>query len=196
MPPPCSPMFSDEDGRALLGIARQAILQALLLATIPDLPSPCGRLAEPAGAFVTLRLNGKIRGCVGRVDPADSLAEIVAQCAMTAALADPRFKPVTAEEMKEAEIEISVLSRPWPVRPEEIELGNHGIIVSRGAVRGLLLPQVAVERRWSSAEFLDAACCKAGLQPGVWHDPETNILAFTAEVFSESSLVAIDEKPW
>jgi AmmeMemoRadiSam system protein A len=188
-------VLSDDDGRALLAIARQAILQTLLLAAVPDLPSPCGRLAEPAGAFVTLRLKGRIRGCVGRVDAADSLAEIVAQSAITAALADPRFPPVTAEEMKEAEIEISVLSRPWPVTPEEIELGNHGIIVSRGPARALLLPQVAVERRWSSAEFLDAACSKAGLQAGVWQHSETNIFAFTADVFSESSLVTVDEKP-
>jgi AMMECR1 domain-containing protein len=93
------------------------------------------------------------------------------------------------------EIEISVVSEPRPVRLEEIQLGLHGIVVCRGASRGLLLPQVALERNWSTTQFLEAACRKAGLEAGIWRDPETKLFAFTAEVFSEIGVVRLQEQP-
>jgi AmmeMemoRadiSam system protein A len=144
---------------------------------------------------VTLRCNGKLRGCIGRADAIHALVETVAQCAIMAALQDPRFKPLRLEEMTELEIEISVLSELRPVRLEEIELGIHGIVISRCASRGLLLPQVALEHNLSATQFLEAACRKAGLEAGAWRDPETKLFAFTAEVFSEISLIPLDQQP-
>ena len=141
----------------------------------PDLPPAVGRLADPAGAFVTLRSNGRLRGCMGCIDAAQ----------------DPRFKPLTVEEIAGLEIEISVISELQPARPEGLELGIHGIVVSRGASRGLLLPQVALEHNWSATQFLEAACRKARLEPSAWRGPETKLFAFTAEVFSEISLVPL-----
>lgn len=185
---PIAAPFSEEDRRALLALARHAISETVSLAEVPDLPVAAGRSVDPARAFVTLRCNGNLRGCIGRTDGREALAEIVAQCAITAALGDPRFEPLTAEELTALEIEISVLSEPWPVRPEEIELGTHGLIISRASNRSLLLPQVAAERNWSVTEFMDAACRKAGLQAGAWRDPKTNMFAFTAVVFSEAGL--------
>jgi len=185
--------LSEEDRRILLSRARQAILETICRSRFPDLPSVSGRLAQPGGAFVTLRCAGKLRGCIGRAEAAQELAETVLQCAITAASQDPRFKPLCPEELAPLEIEISVLSEPHPVRPEEIELGIHGIIVVCGANRGLLLPQVAIERNWSATQFLEAVCRKARLRPDAWRDPETKLFAFRAEVFSDAGLVAPEE---
>src|SRR5438309_2129669 len=175
MPPRCDAL-SEEDRRTLLSRARQVILETICRLRLPDLPPATGRLAEPGGAFVTLSSSGKLRGCIGRTEAALPLAETVLQCAITAASQDPRFKPLCAEELDGLEIEISVLSEPCPVRAEELEPGIHGIIVSRGARRALLLPQVAVERHWSSIQFLQAACRKAEFEPDAWRDPETTLL--------------------
>jgi len=142
---------------------------------------------------VTLRRNGRLRGCIGRTDLAHTLAETVAQCAITAALRDPRFGPIREEEMAGLEIEISVTSEPRPAAPEEIQRGMNGIVIRRGAKRGLLLPQVAVERGWSTTQFLEAACEKAGLEADAWRDPETRLFTFVAEVFSDASLVPLGQ---
>jgi AmmeMemoRadiSam system protein A len=185
--------LSEEDRRALLSRARQAILETICRSRFPDLPSVSGRLAQPGGAFVTLRCAGRLRGCIGRAEAAQELAETVLQCAITAATHDPRFEPLCPEELAPLEIEISVLSEPRPVRPEEIELGIHGVIVVCGAIRGLLLPQVAIERNWSATQFLEAVCRKARLKPSAWRDPETKLFAFRAEVFSDAGLLAQEE---
>ena len=182
------PSCSYEERRALLARARQAISETVSSRSLPDLPPLVGRLGKPGGAFVTLRCEGRLRGCIGRIDAAYPLAETVVQCAITAALQDPRFQPLRAEEMNSLEIEISVVSELQPARAEEIEVGIHGIVVSRDDNRGLLLPQVALEHNWSPTEFLEAACRKANLQANAWRDPETKLLVFTAEVFSEMAL--------
>ena len=187
MPPPCD-AISEKDRGTLLSRAHQAIFETICRRRFPDLPPASGRLAEPRGAFVTLSRNGKLRGCVGRTEAALPLAETVVQCAITAASQDPRFTPLCEEELAGLEIEISVLSEPLPVRGEEIEPGTHGIIVIRGARRALLLPQVAIERLWSPIQFLQAACRKAELEPDAWRDPETKLLGFTAEVFSDQDV--------
>jgi AmmeMemoRadiSam system protein A len=191
------PLFdplSEEDRRALLSLARQAIVETVCRQRFPDLPPVSGRLAQPGGAFVTLRSDGRVRGCIGRTDAPQDLAETVLQCAITAASQDTRFKPLCPEEVARLEIEISVISEPRPVRPEEIELGTHGIIAVRGGSRGLLLPQVATERNWSTTQFLEAACRKAKLTPDAWRDRDTNLLAFTAEVFSDAGVLVLSER--
>ena len=103
--------------------------------------------------------------------------------------------PVGNEEMAGLQIEISVLSELLPLSPDEIQVGVHGILVIRDANRGLLLPQVAVERNWSAERFLEEGCRKAGLSLDAWRDPETKLYAFTADVFSEASLIAPAEEP-
>jgi AmmeMemoRadiSam system protein A len=191
---PSDPLLSDEARHTLLARARQAIFETVSCLRFPDLPRAIGPLADPGGAFVTLRCHGKLRGCIGRTDASHALAETVVQCAITAALQDPRFNPLRMEELTALEIEISVVSEPRPVRLEEIELGIHGIVVCSGGSRGLLLPQVALEHNWSATQFLEAACRKAGLEAGMWRDPETKLFAFTAEVFSEIGLVPLHEQ--
>ena len=180
MPPLCS-----DDRRALLALARAAITEAVLYRRLLDLPAPAGRLAEPADAFVTLHQGGRLRGCVGLSGRNFSLGETVARCAVSAAIHDSRFSAVSAGEVSEVEIEISVLSEFRAISPGAIETGVHGLLVISGSRRGLLLPQVAVQRAWPALRFLEETCRKAGLDPDAWRHPETELLAFTAEVFSE-----------
>lgn len=188
---PSNLTLSPEERLTLLALVRQAVSQAVSLLGFPDLPPLAGRLAEPGGAFVTLRCGGKMRGCVGRVDGVNALAENVVQSAIIAALRDPRFKPIRLAELSGLEIEISVLSEPQPIDAQEIEIGTHGIVVQRGPQRALLLPQVAIERNWSGVQFLEAACRKAGLKADAWCEPETGLFAFTAEVFSGTGLMSL-----
>lgn len=177
--------LSSEDRRALLDRARQAILEAVMHGRVSHFPPAGGPLAEPAGAFVTLYCRGRLQGCVGRVDPTIALAETVAECAIGAALHDRRFSPVGAHQIADLRIEISVLSELFRISPQAIEIGRHGLLVSRGAQRGLLLPQVAVEHQFTAERFLEQTCRKAGLEPRAWRDPQTTLYAFTAEVFGE-----------
>lgn len=177
--------LSEGDRRALLGLARRAIVEAVLHGRMVEETSPGGVLGWPAGAFVTLHHRGSLRGCIGRVEAEESLADTVVRCAISAALQDPRFAPVRCDELDVLEIEISILAPPMAILPAQIEVGRHGLVVSRGAFRGLLLPQVAVEHGLTAERFLEEACRKAGLLPGAWRDAETEIYAFTCEVFAE-----------
>jgi AmmeMemoRadiSam system protein A len=180
MPPLCS-----DDRRALLALARAAITEAVLYSRVLDQPPPAGRLAEPASTFVTVHCRGRLRGCVGLTDRKLSLSETVVHCAVGAALHDSRFPAIAAADMAQVEIEVSVLSEFRPVSPCAIETGIHGLLVIQGSHRGLLLPQVAVKRSWPVQRFLEETCRKAGLDVDAWRHPETELLAFTAEVFSD-----------
>ena len=177
-----------DDCRALLDLARRAISSAVIEKRIPDFPPYPAALSEPTGAFVTLHRDGQLRGCVGQVESPDSLADTVARAAINAALHDSRFPAVEAEEVESLEIEISVLSPPEPIAPGAILLGRHGLLIVEGEHRGLLLPQVATERQWSLQRFLEETCAKAGLPRDAWREPSTRVLAFTAEVFSDTSV--------
>jgi AmmeMemoRadiSam system protein A len=180
--------LSNDDRHALLVRARQAIVEIVLHRRIADFPPAAGRLAAPGSAFVTVHCFSKLRGCIGRTDPSLPLAETVVQCAISAALHDPRFAPLDPADIPGLEIEISVLSEMAPISPLAIEPGKHGLVVIQGTRRGLLLPQVAVEHHWSADRFLAETCKKAGLDGDACLDPETKILAFTADVFSETEL--------
>jgi AmmeMemoRadiSam system protein A len=175
--------YSPEERRILLNLAHCSIESALTKQAI-DTAAPSEHLAEPRGAFTTLHLFGKLRGCIGYVLPTGSLYLTVAETALAAGFDDPRFRPVTDEEAPHLKIEISVLSVPQPIRPDEIEVGKHGIIVTAGARRGLLLPQVPLEWEWDRETFLEQTCVKAGLPPDAWLRG-AEIQAFTAEVFGE-----------
>jgi len=175
--------YSPEERRILLQLAHQSIESALrdiALALTPPTP----HLAEPRGAFTTLHLHDKLRGCIGYVFANESLYRTVAETARAAAFDDPRFEPVTLDEAEQLKIEISVLSPLRPISAEEIVVGKHGLVVMQGGRRGLLLPQVPVEWGWERETFLAQTCLKAGLPPDAWlHGAE--LQAFTAEVFGE-----------
>ncbi len=123
---------------------------------------------------------------MGQAEPSESLAETVIRSATLAALRDQRFRPVRREEIAELEIEVSVLSVLEPGRPDEIDVGRHGLVVAKENRRALLLPQIAVKRKWSREQFLEQTCLKAGLAPSAWRDSGTSLLVFTAEVFSDA----------
>jgi AmmeMemoRadiSam system protein A len=168
---------------ALLGIARRALEGYVREGKVPR-EAPEGKLAAPGTAFVTLTKRGRLRGCIGYTEPVAPLFRVVQECAVAAATEDPRFPPVSAKELAELRVEISVLTPLFPIRPEEVEVGRHGLLVSQGRTRGLLLPQVPVEQGWDRETFLDQTCGKAGLPPSAWRHGAT-LQGFTAEVFGE-----------
>jgi len=176
--------LGEVEQRALLRLARQAIEAAVTGADLPPAGFAEGPLTARAGAFVTLHKSGRLRGCIGNIESQRPLFQTVCDCARSAALADPRFEPVTADELPQLHLEISVLSPLQEVRPEEIEVGRHGLLVSRGFQRGLLLPQVATKYRWGPEKFLDETCLKAGLPSDAWRHG-ARLQVFTAQIFAE-----------
>lgn len=177
--------YLDEPQRnGLLGIARRAIEGYIGTGKIPSEFEARGKLAAPGAAFVTITKNGRLRGCIGYTEAVAPLFKVVQECAVAAATEDPRFPPVSPMELPSLRIEISVLTPMFPIRPEEVEVGRHGLMVSQGRMRGLLLPQVPAEWGWDRETFLDQACVKAGLPPSAWRHGAT-LRAFTAEVFGE-----------
>ncbi len=187
------PLPSD-DRRTLLALARQAITAAITRQPAPALPALA---SDPGscGAFVSLHIGGRLRGCIGMIESAGPLVDTVARCAVAAAMEDPRFEPVTAEEVPALEIEVSVLSPLRAARPDEVEPGTHGLRIRQGYASGLLLPQVATRYHWSRERFLEETCHKAGLPPNAWREPDAHIEVFTAEVFSEADLTAERKVP-
>jgi len=178
-----TPEFSPEERRTLLRIAHEAIRSAFTDRALPELPSP-PRLAEPRGVFTTLYLHGVLRGCVGYVMAVSPLYLSVAETARAAAFDDTRFEPVSRQEAPELAISLSVLSPLAPIRPEDVEVGVHGLVVSAGGRRGLLLPQVPVEHAWDREAFLGQTCRKAGLPSDAWRKGAV-LGGFTAEVFGD-----------
>ncbi len=144
-------------------------------------------LRADGACFVTLNNKGRLRGCIGNMKATDPLY-VAAMRNVSSACHDARFAndPVTAAELDEIDIEISCMTPPARVeRPEEIVVGKHGLWIVLGSSRGVLLPQVAARRGWTREKFLAQTCRKAGLEPGAWKRPETEIYSFEAEVFSE-----------
>lgn len=176
--------LNEADQQVLLRLARQALEESVRECRLSEIYEPPSTLREPCGAFVTLHEGGHLRGCIGYVEPLKPLFATVRECAVAAALRDPRFEPVTPKELPALHVEISVLSPLVDIRPDQIEVGRHGLLVSRGAQRGLLLPQVAVEWKWDRKHFLEETCLKAGLPPDAWRKG-ARIQAFTAQVFQE-----------
>jgi AmmeMemoRadiSam system protein A len=175
--------YSSDERACLSQLAHDAIAARLSNREL-DLNAPSPHLDEKRGAFTTLHLGGALRGCVGYVFPVYSLYRTIAETAVAAAFHDIRFSPVAAEEAPLLKIEISVLSPLRPIAPEEIEIGRHGLVITYGMRRGLLLPQVPVEHGWDALTFLEQTCCKAGLAPDAWQCGAL-VEAFTAEVFGE-----------
>lgn len=182
---PTTSQYNQEERELLLRLAHRSI-EAALAGRRLDLTAPSSHLAEMRGAFTTLHLHGRLRGCIGYVVPTHSLYRTVAETAQAAAFDDPRFLPVTPEEAPDVTIEISVLSPLQPIRPEEVVVGVHGLVVTKGGHRGLLLPQVPVEWQWNRETFLSQTCLKAGLPSTAWLQ-SIDLQAFTAEVFGEQT---------
>jgi hypothetical protein len=179
-------MFSREERQALMDMAQAAVRAAAQGGSYapPEPTSP--KLRENGAAFVTLKVHGELRGCIGHVVATDPLYECVAEVARAAAIEDPRFDPVGPGELDQLTFEISVLTPPEVVTdPTTIQVGRDGLIMSRGGRRGLLLPQVPGEQGWSREQFLDGTCRKAGLPAGCWSDPGTRIESFRAIVWGE-----------
>jgi AmmeMemoRadiSam system protein A len=178
-----SPLSSSER-LTLLEVARQAVMLAVQERRVFEPYAQTGTLGCPAGAFVTLRQGKRLRGCIGQIEPREPLVNVVARCAMSAAIADPRFEALRASDLESLDIEISVVSTLEAITPAAVVIGKHGLLITRGPQRGVLLPQVAEEYSWTVERFLEETCAKAGLHHEAWRDAGTRINAFTAEIFS------------
>jgi AmmeMemoRadiSam system protein A len=163
-------------------LARQAIQSWVRGEPCPEADVPGGEV--PSGAFVSLYHGEELRGCLGHIGADRPLTQVVAEMAVAAARDDPRFPPISGDEVPDLTIEISVLTEPRPARPEAVEVGRDGVIVRRGARQGVLLPQVAVEYDWDRETLLTMACRKAGLPDGAWREGRTELLVFQAEVIT------------
>lgn len=179
-------MLSETEKQFLLQTAWSSI-ETTVRGVDPIIPEPVPpSLSIPAGAFVTLRIGSELRGCIGYIDAVKPLIKTVAEAAAKAAHEDVRFFPIEPKELPNITIEISVVSPIVPVRSiDDIEIGEHGLVIVYGSRRGLLLPQVAVEYGWDREMFLTQTARKAGLPPYIWKDPDASVFCFTAEIFSK-----------
>jgi AmmeMemoRadiSam system protein A len=177
-------MISTEDQQLLLTIARRA-LEARVRRHRPPPVECAGTLALRRAAFVSIHCRGDLRGCLGRLTLETPLGETIVYLAGVVADSDPRFSAVLPRELPDLQIEISVLTPPREIASVQgIEVGRHGLIVEDGNCRGLLLPQVASEHRWTPEAFLEHTCVKAGLPRDAWKNG-ARILVFEAQVFGE-----------
>ncbi len=182
-----SDLLDDGQKKSLLAMAREAITAKLADRKAVKAATEDTLLRGKRGAFVTLNIHGRLRGCIGYPLPVKPLAETVAEMAVAAATQDYRFPPVEASELRDLTIEISVLTLPRRVRdPHDIVVGKHGIIISKGTRRGLLLPQVPLEYGWDLETYLRHGCLKAGLPDNEWKKG-VEIEVFEAQVFGEES---------
>jgi hypothetical protein len=187
--------LTESEQRTLLRLAREAV-RAALTGSSYEIPPTTESLLSQCGVFVTLHRHGELRGCLGRFEPEETpLVELVAIMARESALHDVRFPPLSANEVPELDIEVSVLT---PMRrihsPDEVEVGRHGLFIvgtsptTRGRRHGTLLPQVATEQSWDRLAFLENTCRKAGLPLDAWKRDDTEIYVYEAQVFGERSL--------
>jgi AmmeMemoRadiSam system protein A len=176
--------LSPDEKQILRDLARTTIENTSKGAEIASVSTASEKLNGRYGAFVTIYKKGMLRGCIGSLEPSGPLHKTVAEMAKAAACRDPRFRPVSADELQYIELEISVLTPLKEIKdPEEIVVGLHGLVVSKGHRSGLLLPQVAAERGWGRVTFLEETCRKAGLPKDAWMEKDARILIFSADIF-------------
>lgn len=182
--------ISTEDGAVAVKLARTVLQENIAGEDLPEVAIPSS-FREKRGLFVTLNRNGELRGCIGFPSPILPLSEAVEEAALSAALEDPRFSPVRADELPDISIEVTILTPPSLVssppagRAEAVTVGRHGLIIEGYGRRGLLLPQVAAEYNWDAKTFLDQVCMKAGLPPGTWRKDDTELYTFEGQIFYE-----------
>lgn len=174
--------LSKQERTEVLELARESLREAICRKGQISIVPENGVLGRVCAAFVSLHLNGKLRGCIGIVEPVGMLGKTIAQCAVSAAREDPRFAPLRPEEVEDVDIEVSVLTSPQPIAVEDVVIGQHGLLIEQGTRRGLLLPQVAVEHKLDREEFLQETCRKAGLPADAWKSKDTRIFGFTCEI--------------
>ena len=183
-------LLTNDEGAMAVRSARAAIEYAVAKrpkASISLTPV----FVEKRGVFVTLTKSGELRGCIGFPYPVMPLGEAIAHAAGAAALEDPRFPPVSRDELPDISLEVTILTVPEPLegepakRPEQVIVGKHGLIARGMGTSGLLLPQVATEYGWDAKTFLDHTCMKAGLSGRCWTSRNVEILTFEGQIFSE-----------
>lgn len=185
--------ITPDSGRRLVQLARHVVSQEQ---GVPDgfnleevWNDPC--LQQPGRAFVSLEMGGELRGCIGYLEPQGSLYEVVERAAIGAAFKDPRFPPLSADDLAKVRFEVSVLTAPKEdvgdrmTLPCRVIVGRHGLVVSFRGHRGVLLPQVPVEWGWDAEQFLEKTCMKAGLPASTWRDGECHVFLFSSTVFRE-----------
>ena len=180
--------LSPEEQQTLLKIARATVEAYVREGKRPEFDPAEERLRDKAGCFVTLHdRQGRLRGCIGTFEADRAMYVSVRDMAIQSATRDPRFPAVTEAELDDLQLEISVLSPRRAVADPaaEVEVGRHGLYITKGHNRGVLLPQVATEQGWDRQTFLDQVCLKAGLSSGSWQDADATIEVFTAQVFGE-----------
>jgi len=191
--------LNEEEGKFLVKLARRAVKEYLETKSVPETTRRVHeKLLQPCGVFVTINSieneEKELRGCIGYPYPTDPLVEAVIQSAISAATQDPRFNPLTKDELDKVVFEVSVLTPPQVLEvkrpqdyPSKIRIGEDGLIIEKGMFKGLLLPQVPVEWNWDQEEFLCQCCIKAGLPPDNWLLPVTRIQKFQAIIFEEET---------
>jgi uncharacterized protein (TIGR00296 family) len=191
--------LNEEEGKFLVKLARRAVKEYLETKKVPETTRRVQeKLLQPCGVFVTINSieneEKELRGCIGYPYPTDPLGEAVIQSAISAATQDPRFNPLTKDELDKVVFEVSVLTPPQVLEvkrpqdyPSKIRIGEDGLIIEKGMFKGLLLPQVPVEWNWDQEEFLCQCCIKAGLPPDNWLLPVTRIQKFQAIIFEEET---------
>ena len=191
--------FSDDDGDFLVSLARKTVDKIVTTKQKMEVPDNTPvHLRNKSGVFVTINsVSGNLvnlRGCIGRPYPSFPLVEATIDSAVDSAMNDPRFPTVTPTELGSIIMDLSVLTPPKKIvysKSEEllelVKVGRDGLIASRGRSRGLLLPQVPVDWKWDTKQFLEHTCNKAGLTIDMWKDPETEFMSFQAEIFGEES---------
>lgn len=176
--------LTEAEKEELRALARQAVAAAVYNTAPPETSRASRTLRRRQGAFVTLKLQGELRGCIGSVEGHAPLVETVVRMAFAAAVRDSRFEPVAVAELAELDIEVSVLGPLEPCEdPDSIDIGRHGLVITKARRTGVLLPQVAAENGWDRTTFLNQVCLKAGLPPEAWRDSASSLFVFTAEVF-------------
>lgn len=180
-----------QDFQLTLTAAEKEYCKTLIRTVIASFGAPFKRpafesttLNRELGAFVTLKKHGQLRGCIGHIVGRGPIIETIQNMAAAAAFQDPRFSPVTREELLDLDIEVSIIGPLTRCTdPSRIEIGRHGLYIRKGGQTGLLLPQVAVEWGFDRETFLDRTCNKAGLPAGAWREPDAELWWFEAVVF-------------
>ncbi|MFT5430474.1 MAG: AmmeMemoRadiSam system protein A [Myxococcota bacterium] len=180
--------LTDTQKVRLLQVSRQAIFQQVSRGRVPPVDVDDERLKLPGGAFCSLHIRERMRGCIGTFEDGAPLYKTVIDVSVGAATRDERFGPMRLDEVPRLDIELSVLSPMTLVSPDEVIPGTHGLFITVGRQRGTMLPQVAPEFEWDREELLSQTCTRAGLEPDAWRAEGCRIEVFTAEVFSESEL--------
>lgn len=182
-------MLKKEDGKELIKLAKEAIQSYFKKESHNISEAVKKRFSEKKGVFVTLKKGRQLRGCIGYTEPVLPLYEAVANAAKHSAFGDPRFPPLTKEELKDISFEISVLTSPKQITgdiPKQISIGKHGLIIEKGNYSGLLLPQVFTEFNVNDAESaLEMTCEKAGLPAGSWQEKDAKVYLFECQIFIE-----------